>query len=42
VIAVVIPDNAPSLAVARAIGMQPLGRTRRYYDVEVELFTLKR
>lgn len=42
VIAVVVPDNEPSLAVARAIGMQARGRTRRYYDVEVELFALKR
>lgn len=42
VIAVVIPDNEPSLAVARAIGMQAQGRTTRYYDVETELFALKR
>ena len=42
VIAVVIPDNVASLAVATAIGMQPQGRTSRYYGVEVELFALKR
>ena len=42
VIAVVRPDNVASLAVAQAIGMQSQGRTRRYYDTEVELFTLKR
>jgi RimJ/RimL family protein N-acetyltransferase len=42
VIAVVMPDNVASLAVAKALGMHPQGRTTRYYDVEVELFTLKR
>ena len=42
VIAIVMPDNVASLAVARAIGMQPRGRTRRYYDIEAELFALKR
>lgn len=42
VIAVVVPDNVASLAVAKALGMQPQGRTRRYYDVEVELFTWNR
>ena len=40
VIAVVIPDNVASLAVARAIGMRAEGRTSRYYGVEAELFTL--
>ena len=42
VIAVVVPDNVASLAVARAIGMQARGRTSRYYDLEVELFSLSR
>lgn len=42
VIAVVKPDNAPSLAVARAIGMQSRGHTSRYFNVEVELFALSR
>jgi RimJ/RimL family protein N-acetyltransferase len=42
VIAVVKPVNAPSLAVARAIGMQSRGRTSRYFDIEVELFALSR
>ncbi len=40
VFAVVRPDNAASLAVCRRIGMKPLGRTRRYYDSELELFRL--
>jgi len=39
-VAVVMPDNVASVAVARAIGMRPRGRTSRYYDIEVELFTL--
>jgi RimJ/RimL family protein N-acetyltransferase len=40
VFAVVKPENEASLAVARAVGMRPLGRTSRYYDVEAELFVL--
>ena len=42
VLAVVMPDNVASLAVVRAIGMTPRGRTRRYYDIEAELFALTR
>ena len=38
VLAVVRPDNEASLAVCRRIGLQPLGRTERYYDTELELF----
>jgi len=40
VYAVVRPDNAPSLAVCRRIGMTPLGRTSRWYGVELEAFHL--
>jgi RimJ/RimL family protein N-acetyltransferase len=40
VLAVVRPDNAASLAVCRRIGMESLGRTRRYYDSELELFRI--
>jgi RimJ/RimL family protein N-acetyltransferase len=40
VYAVVRPGNEPSLAVCRRLGMQPLGRMRRWYDVEVEAFRL--
>jgi RimJ/RimL family protein N-acetyltransferase len=37
--AVVDPDNLPSQAVAKRLGMRHVGRTRRYYaGVEVELF----
>jgi RimJ/RimL family protein N-acetyltransferase len=40
VFAVVRPDNAASLAVCRRIGMEPLGRTDRYYGSELELFRI--
>ncbi len=40
VYAVVRPGNEPSLAVCRRLGMQPLGRTRRWYDTELEAFRL--
>ena len=42
VYAVVRPDNAPSLAVCRRLGMTPLGRTTRWYGVDVEAFRLSR
>ncbi|RBY87935.1 N-acetyltransferase [Blastococcus sp. TF02A-30] len=38
VYAVVRPGNAPSLAVCRRLGMTPLGRMTRWYDVELEVF----
>lgn len=38
--AVVRPDNAPSIAVCRRLGMTPLGRTTRWYDTELEAFRL--
>jgi RimJ/RimL family protein N-acetyltransferase len=40
VYAVVRPGNEPSLAVCRRLGMCPLGRMRRWYDVELEAFRL--
>jgi RimJ/RimL family protein N-acetyltransferase len=40
VYAVVRPGNEPSLAVCRRLGMEPLGRTRRWYDTELEAFRL--
>jgi RimJ/RimL family protein N-acetyltransferase len=40
VLAVVRPDNTASLAVCRRIGMEPLGRTDRYYGSELELFRI--
>lgn len=39
--AVVIPENQASIRVTQRLGMQPLGRTNRYYGVEVELFELR-
>lgn len=38
--AIARPDNAPSLAVMRRIGMTRLGRTRRWYDIEAELYVI--
>jgi RimJ/RimL family protein N-acetyltransferase len=40
VYAVVRPGNEPSLAVCRRLGMTPLGRMTRWYDVELEAFRL--
>jgi len=40
--AVVRPENAPSLAVARTLGMHSLGQTDRYYKVTTELFVIRR
>jgi RimJ/RimL family protein N-acetyltransferase len=40
VYAVVRPGNEPSLAVCRRLGMAPLGRMTRWYDVELEAFRL--
>ena len=41
VYAVVRPGNEPSLAVCRRLGMQPLGRTSRWYSCELEAFRLE-
>jgi ribosomal-protein-alanine N-acetyltransferase len=38
--AVVNPQNTPSIAVTQRLGMNSLGRTRKYYNSEVELFDL--
>ncbi|MEI4271278.1 GNAT family N-acetyltransferase [Klenkia sp. LSe6-5] len=40
VYAVVRPCNEPSVAVCRRLGMEPLGRTTRWYGVECEAFRL--
>jgi RimJ/RimL family protein N-acetyltransferase len=40
VYAVVRPGNEASMAVCRRLGMAPLGRMRRWYDVELEAFRL--
>lgn len=36
--AVVRPDNAPSIAVCRRLGMAAQGRSSRWYGVELEVF----
>lgn len=40
ILAVVRPDNAASIAVCRRLGMTGLGRTRKYYQSELELFRI--
>ena len=40
--AVVNPANIASIRVTHRLGMTPLGRTRKYYNAEVELFRLPR
>jgi RimJ/RimL family protein N-acetyltransferase len=40
--AVVRPGNGPSLAVCERLGMAPLGRTTRWYDLELEAFRKQR
>ena len=42
VVAVVYPDNHRSIAVCRRLGMTPIGRTDRWYGVEVEAFRRSR
>jgi RimJ/RimL family protein N-acetyltransferase len=42
VYAVVLPGNDPSVAVTRRLGMQPLGRTERFYGIELDAFRLGR
>ncbi|WBP90260.1 hypothetical protein [Kitasatospora cathayae] len=36
------PDNEPSPAVCRRLGMTPRGRTGRWYGMELECFHLPR
>jgi RimJ/RimL family protein N-acetyltransferase len=40
VYAVVRPGNSASVAVCTRLGMRPLGRLRRWYDVELDAFRL--
>jgi RimJ/RimL family protein N-acetyltransferase len=40
VYAVVRPGNQASIAVCERLGMRPIGRFRRWYDVELETFRL--
>ena len=38
VFAVIVPGNAPSVAVTRRLGMTPLGLTDRWYGMELEAY----
>ncbi len=38
--AVVFPGNSASVAVTRRLGMEPKGRVSRYYNADLELFSL--
>jgi RimJ/RimL family protein N-acetyltransferase len=40
--AVVRPGNTASVAVARRLGMSPLGRTSRWYGIEMDAFRVTR
>lgn len=42
VYALTMPGNEASIAVCRRLGMPPLGRTRRFFDLESEMFHLPR
>jgi RimJ/RimL family protein N-acetyltransferase len=42
IFAIAKPDNGPSLAVMRRIGMRHLGRTTRWYGIEAELYVAVR
>ncbi|MFD8526272.1 sigma factor [Streptosporangium canum] len=42
VYALTTPGNEASIAVCRRLGMTPLGRTRRFFDLESEMFHLPR
>ena len=39
--AVTYPENASSQAVCRRIGLEYVGRTDRYYDIELDLFRVE-
>lgn len=40
VVAVVRPDNVRSIAVTQRLGMTTLGRTDKWYGVDLEAFTV--
>jgi len=42
VYAVIRPGNAPSVAVTRRLGMTEIGRTSRWYGIELDAFSLTR
>ena len=42
IVAVVLPGNDPSVAVTRRLGMEPTGRTDRWFGLEMDSFRLRR
>jgi RimJ/RimL family protein N-acetyltransferase len=42
IVAVVLPGNDPSVAVTRRLGMEPTGRTDRWYGLSMDSFRLRR
>jgi RimJ/RimL family protein N-acetyltransferase len=42
VVAVVYPDNEPSLQVCRRLGMEPTGSTQKWYGVQLDSFRIRR
>jgi RimJ/RimL family protein N-acetyltransferase len=42
ILAIAMPDNGPSLAVMRRLGMTHLGRTTNWFGFEAELFRMSR
>jgi RimJ/RimL family protein N-acetyltransferase len=42
IVAVVYADNAPSLRVCHRLGMEPTGRTQKWYGVDLESFRIRR
>jgi RimJ/RimL family protein N-acetyltransferase len=42
IFAIALPENEPSIAVMRRLGMTHLGRTGRWYGIESELYVVNR
>src|SRR4051794_24958265 len=42
IVAVVLPGNDPSVAVTRRLGMEPTGRTDRWFGLSMDSFRLRR
>ena len=37
----VLPGNDPSVAVTRRLGMEPIGRSDRFYGIEMDAFRVE-
>jgi RimJ/RimL family protein N-acetyltransferase len=42
IVAVVYAENEPSLRVCQRLGMEPTGRTKKWYGIELESFRIRR